>query len=112
MTVREQDFRAPSITAFFIDNLVSWDDPRIDISRGTNGINRWAIAPYQGAYVGVPSGYAPGTVTEKRSYFYSTTSTSTLMNEPLAGMIMNYAEVQFILAEAALKGWISGSAET
>jgi hypothetical protein len=33
------------------------------------------------------------------------------MTEPLTGMIMNYAEVQFILAEAAAKGWISGSAE-
>jgi hypothetical protein len=112
MTVREQDFRAPSVAAFFIDNLVSWEDPRIDISLGANGINRWAIAPYQGAYVGVPSGYAPGTGVQRLSYFYSTSSTSTLMNEPLAGMIMNYAEVQFILAEAALKGWISGSAET
>jgi hypothetical protein len=27
-------------------------------------------------------------------------------------MIMNYAEVKFILAEAAAKGWIAGSAET
>ncbi len=26
-------------------------------------------------------------------------------------MIINYAEVQFILAEAAFKGWVSGSAE-
>ncbi|MDQ3276838.1 MAG: SusD/RagB family nutrient-binding outer membrane lipoprotein [Bacteroidota bacterium] len=112
MTVREQDFRAPSIASFFIENLKSWDDPRIDISLGANGINRWAIAPYMGSYEGVPSGYAPGTVTQRLSYFYSTTSSSTLMNEPLAGMIMNYAEVQFILAEAALKGWIGGSAET
>jgi hypothetical protein len=35
-----------------------------------------------------------------------------LQTEPLAGMIMNYAEIKFILAEAAAKGWISGSAET
>jgi hypothetical protein len=43
--VREQDFRGVSIASFFIDNLVIWNDPRIDISQGTNGINRWAIAP-------------------------------------------------------------------
>ena len=112
LTVREQDFRAPGIASFFIDNLVTWNDPRIDISQGSNGINRWAIAPYQGAFSGVPSGYAPGANPTKKSYFYSTTSTSTLMTEPLTGVIMNYAEVKFILAEAAAKGWINGSAET
>lgn len=113
MTVREQDFRAPGIASFFIDNLVAWNDPRIDIPTwGTNGINRWAIAPYQGQFAGVPSGYAPGSDPIKKSYYYSTTSTSTLMTEPLAGMIMNFAEVKFILAEAAVKGWIAGSAET
>jgi hypothetical protein len=112
LTVREQDFRFPGIASFFIDNLVTWNDPRIDISLGTNGINRWAIAPHQGAFAGVPSGYAPGTPVEKKSYFYSITSTSSLQTEPLAGTIMNYAELKFILAEAALKGWISSSAET
>lgn len=112
LSVREQDFRTPAIASFFIDHLVSWNDPRIDIpTYGTNGINRWAIAPYQGAYLGVTSGYAIGQTQVKKSYFYSTTSASTLMTEPLTGMIMNYAELQFILAEAAAKGWISGSAE-
>lgn len=110
--VREQDFRAPSMSSFFIDNLVNWGDPRLDISLGSNGINRFAIATYQGAFVGIPSGYSPGTVTSKRSYFYSNTSSSSLQTDPLGGMIMNYAELKFILAEAAIKGWISGSAET
>ena len=79
---------------------------------GSNNINRWAIAPYQGSFTGIPSGYVPGTVPERKSYFYSTTSSSTLMTEPLAGMILNYAEVKFILAEAALKGWITSNPET
>ncbi|MDB5229636.1 MAG: hypothetical protein JWN76_441 [Chitinophagaceae bacterium] len=108
MTVREQDFRAPGIGDFFISNLVNWSDPVIDIpTYGTNGINRWAIAPYQGAFKGVVSGYSPGAGVTKYSYFYSTTSTSTLMTEPLAGMIMNYSELQFILAEAHVKGFIT-----
>lgn len=112
ISVREQDFRQPGIASFFIDNLVNWNDPRIDIpTYGTNGINRWAIAPYQGLFQGIPSGYAPGANPVKKSYYYSTTSSSTLMTEPLAGMMMNFAEVKFILAEAALKGWISSSAE-
>ncbi len=60
LTIREQDFRSPGIASFFMDNLVEWGDPRIDISLGTNGVNRWRIAPASGAFVGVPSGYAPG----------------------------------------------------
>jgi Starch-binding associating with outer membrane len=112
-TIREQDFRAAAIASYFIDNLVAWNDPRIDIpTYGTNGINRWGIVPYSGQFAGVPSGYSPGSDPIKKSYYYSNTSAVTLQTEPLAGMIMNYAEVKFILAEAALKGWISGSAET
>jgi len=113
LSVREQDFRAPGIASFFIDNLTSWNDPRIDIpTYGSGGINRWGIAPYSGAYLGIPSGYAPGENPIKKSYFLSNTSSSSLMTEPLTGMMMNYAEVKFILAEAAIKGWVIGSAET
>lgn len=113
MSVREQDFRSPAIASFFIKHLSDWNDPRIDIpTYGVGGFNRWAIAPSSGMYVGIPSGYAPGENPVKRSYFYSTSSARTLMNEPLTGMILNYAEVNFMLAEAAAKGWINRSAET
>ena len=113
VAVREQDFRSPAIATFFIQNLVNWNDPRIDIPvYGTNGFNRWAIAPSSGAYVGVNSGYAPGENPTKRSYFYSLTSAVSLQTEPLAGMMMNYAELQFMFAEAVVKGWISGDAQT
>lgn len=120
-SVREQDFRTPAICSFFVDNLASWHDPRIDLSTTytTNGICRWRIYPYQGAITGVPSGYAPGTSDPvKQSYFTSYAQTSngaalpSLMTEPLTGMMMNYAELKLILAEAALKGWISTPAQT
>jgi hypothetical protein len=105
--VREQDFRALGITEFFINNLNRWADPRLTPN------NRFSIATWQGSFVGVPSGYSPGQGAVIKSYFLSTTSTiSTLMNEPLMGNIMNYSELQFILAEAAAKGWISGDART
>ncbi len=111
--VREQDFRAPGIASFFIDNLVVWGDPRIDVpTYGSNNINRWGIATYQGAFLGVPSGYSPGANPIRKSYFYSNTSTTSIMTEPLAGMMMNYAELKFILAEAAVKGWVTGTGET
>ncbi|SHN32406.1 SusD/RagB family nutrient-binding outer membrane lipoprotein [Chitinophaga sp. CF418] len=113
LSVREQDFRQPGLASFFIDHLSDWNDPRIDIpTYGVGGINRWGIAPYSGNYQGIPSGYAPGENPVKKCYFYSNTSSSSLMTEPLTGLMMNYAELKFILAEAALKGWISGSAET
>jgi hypothetical protein len=112
-TIREQDFRAPGLGSFFIDNLVAWQDPRIDVpTYGTGGFNRWGIAASGGRYFGIPSGYAPNTNPAFGSSFLSNTSAVSLQTEPLTGMIMNYAELQFILAEAALKGWISGSAET
>lgn len=111
--VREQDFRSPGLAKFFIENLVAWNDPRIDIpTYGTGSFNRWAIAPSRGAYVGIPSGYSPGENPEKRSYFYSNTSAMSLQTDPMTGMIMNCAEVKFILAEAAVNKWIDGSAET
>lgn len=119
MQVREQDFRSPGIASFFIDNLAKWSDPRINIpTYGTGSptkTNRWGIAPSQGAFVGVPSGYSPGQQVSKKAYFYSITNNTntgpTLMTEPLTGMILNCAEVDFMQAEAAAKGWINGSAK-
>ncbi|GAB2699080.1 SusD/RagB family nutrient-binding outer membrane lipoprotein [Mucilaginibacter koreensis] len=113
-TIREQDWRAPAIGNFFIGHLVDWFDPRINIpTYGTSGFNRWSIAQGPNGFAGVPSGYAAGTGAPKQSYFYSNTSAVSLQTDPLTGMIMNYGEVQFILAEAAAKGYIStGTAKT
>jgi len=102
--VREQDWRSVGIAEFFINNLNRWADPRLITGR-------LSIATYQGGYAGIPSGYAPGRGVDNKSYFLSTTSATTLMNEPLMGNIMNYSELQFILAEAAAKGWIAGDAQ-
>lgn len=112
--VRDQDFRSPAIASFFIDHLRNWGDPRIDISTYGNGsVNRWGIAQGSNGFSGVESGYIPGTGESKQSYFYSRDQqTVSLQNDPLTGMIMNYAEIQFILAEAAAKGWIQGSAQS
>ena len=113
VNIRTQDFSTPAITDFFITNLVNWGDPRLDISTwGTSGINRWAIAQGPAGFAGVPSGYAPGTPVVKQAYFLSSTSARSLQTDPMMGLMMTFAEVQFIYAEAALKGWISGSAET
>lgn len=121
--IREQDYRSPAIASFFIDRLVGWKDPRIDISAAKGyanaGINRWGISQGPSGFAGVPSGYIVGGGAPKQSYFYSFAQTvssvalnaKSLQANPLTGIFMNYAEIQFILAEAALKGYITGSAE-
>lgn len=97
-TYREFDFNGDNgLSTFFINNLKEWGDPRIA---------KWATT-VSGAYEGIPSGYAPGNIPQRMSYY-----PKALMNEPLLGNIMNYSELQFILAEAALKGYISGNPAT
>nr|WP_276902988.1 SusD/RagB family nutrient-binding outer membrane lipoprotein [Pedobacter kyonggii] len=113
ISVRAVDFRTPAITQFFLENLTSWQDPRITAAFGVNGYNRFGIAAGPAGMVGVPSGYDTGTSIIKQSYFYSdaTNASVTLQTDPYTGIIMNCAEVDFILAEAAAKGWISGTGE-
>jgi len=91
-TWREADWYGPKLASFFVDNLNEWSDPRIQ---------KWGSL-YQGEYEGIPSGYAPGQAPEGKSSLITT-----LRSHPLLGNIMNYGELQLILAEAALKGWIS-----
>jgi hypothetical protein len=107
-SVRPTDFDGPGIASFFISNLSNWNDPRIDIpTYGFSGVNRWGIAQSGGRYFGIPSGYAPGANPATGSYFLSNTAAQSLQKDTATGIMMNFAEVQFILAEAAAKGWIS-----
>lgn len=118
--VRAQDFRSPAIGSFFIEHLRDWADPRIDANapNGDGGANRLGIAQGLQGYSGVPSGYAIGTGVVKQAYFYSydqalgsaTYGAKSLQQSTKTGILMNYAEVQFILAEASIKGWINGVA--
>lgn len=91
---RNGDWYGPKLTSFFVDNLNERSDPRIQ---------RWASLS-DGDYAGIPSGYPVGQAPEGRSAF-----PVALKTDPLLGNIMNYSELQFILAEAALKGWIGSS---
>ena len=118
--VRAQDFRAPALCSFFLDNLIAWADPRYVSSTpyGSGSIGRFGISQASGGgWFGVKSGYLPGTGDLKGCYFQSYDNTSTggtwsLQQNERTGIIMQYAEVQFILAEAVVKGWIAGDAQT
>ncbi|HUP10618.1 MAG TPA: SusD/RagB family nutrient-binding outer membrane lipoprotein [Niastella sp.] len=118
--VRAQDFRGPAVCSFFLDNLITWSDPRYVSATpfGNGSIGRLGIAQASGGgWYGIPSGYSPGHGDTKGCYFQSYDNTSTgdtlsLQQNFRTGILMQYAEVQFILAEAAVKGWITGNAQT
>ncbi|MGV3502102.1 MAG: SusD/RagB family nutrient-binding outer membrane lipoprotein [Adhaeribacter sp.] len=97
-TYRDYDFNGDNgLSEFFVDNLNAWDDPRL---------GKWA-SKSDGGFVGIPSGYKIGQVPPRKSYYLAA-----LKDEPRLGNIINYAELQFILAEAALKGYIAGDPKT
>ena len=118
--IRAQDFRGPAICSFFLQYLIDWSDPRYvsGTPYGSGSIGRFGIAQASGGgWFGVKSAYLPGTGDIKGCYFQSYDNASTggawsLQQNPNTGIIMQYAEVQFILAEAAVKGWITGNTKT
>ena len=118
--VRAQDFRGPAICSFFLDHLIDWTDPRYTSSNkyGSGSIGRLGISQASGGgWYGIASGYQSGKSEMKGCYFQSYDNTSTggvwsLQQNANTGIIMQYSEVQFILAEAAAKGWINGSTKT
>lgn len=116
VSVRPADFRTPAIVDFFINNLTTWADPRLDPAYGRNNINRWGIAAGAAGYVGIPSAYPIGSgAPTKQAYFYSDAQSGSplsLQTDPYTGVIMTVAEVDFILAEAAARGWINGTGDT
>lgn len=90
-TWRDFDFNGSSGAGqFFVYNLNVWNDPRRPIWLTTSG----------NIYVGMPSAYPVGRVPERESVIRTE-----LKDAPLLGNIMNYSELQFILAEIAVKGF-------
>ncbi|NID13732.1 SusD/RagB family nutrient-binding outer membrane lipoprotein [Fibrivirga algicola] len=96
---RDYDFNgANAYSTFFINTLSAWQDPRLNV---------WATK-VSGKFVGVPSGYPLGDAA-KVAAISSSRLNKTLKTSPLLGNIMQYAETEFLLAEAALKGYSSDS---
>ncbi|WP_242691619.1 SusD/RagB family nutrient-binding outer membrane lipoprotein [Desertivirga arenae] len=98
---RQSDWRADnSYTRFFINKLNADSDPRRTV---------WAYTVKVGdqqVYQGIESGY-PGSqqnIPEGNSGY-----NDGLKSLPQLGIMMSYAELQFILAELALKGFNTGN---
>lgn len=109
VNIRAVDFRNMPVCDFFLGKLVNWDDPRVDPALGTASVPRFGLDRGPDGWVGVSSGYSPGSGVVQQTHFNSDTENKlTLQTDVNTGIIMNSAEVAFIKAEAAAKGWISG----
>ncbi|RZK82691.1 MAG: SusD/RagB family nutrient-binding outer membrane lipoprotein [Pedobacter sp.] len=115
VNIRAVDFRNMPVADFFLGKLVNWEDPRVNPSLGIGGVPRFGIDRGPDGWVGVSSGYSPGSGAIIQTHFNSDAENPakfTLQTDPTTGIIMNSAEVAFIKAEAAARGWISGSPAT
>lgn len=97
VTLTDAQWKQPKAASFFVDKLLYYNDPCIDA---------W-LAKHNGEYEGIPSGYTVGQTPEGRS-----TLAATLKSSPLTGNIMNYGEVQLILAEIAARELVTSAAGT
>lgn len=75
---------------------------------------RYATKNTPGAYVGIPSGYnEQETLTfANNGGLQTSTLATTLKADDYPFPILTWSEVNFLLAEAALKGWIQANAQT
>lgn len=89
--MQDADWRYAKACSYFVNKLDQSADPCID---------NW-LTKSDGLYEGIPSGYNYGETPAPKS------NLQYLRSEPLLGNMLNYAEVQLILAEAAAKGWIT-----
>lgn len=95
-------FNEYRVSNTLLDFLVSHNDPRLPLY----------VAPAEngGAYVGLQNGLNPKQLSDLDLKDYS--KDSEVVSNPYAPSVMlSYAEVEFLLAEAALKGWGDGDAQ-
>jgi hypothetical protein len=94
-TAREYDFNGTMAMSAFLDStMAKYNDPRLTV---------W-FTKIDGQFVGIPSGYSIERSNEMNG-IVSSRLNKALMKSPLLGTILQYAEVEFLLAEAALKGY-------
>jgi hypothetical protein len=107
-TQRVGTFRTFRMSQTLTDTLKAYDDPRLPVFGDR--------ADSLDTFVGVPNGLTDDASNEFNGgrAFQSSLNTTRYFEEPNAaeGLIMTYAEVLFLRAEAAARGWTGGDAET
>lgn len=102
---RAIDFITFRATAeFFIDNLNAWNDPRL-ARWNTQARNKANTANI--GYKGIPSAYAGS---DAQFQYVPSNFNVALATAPMTSVLMPYAEVEFIKAECAQRGWTTADA--
>lgn len=116
-TARSGSFNEFRASKFMLDTLVSLKDSRLNIFYRATPKTEGSANP---VFIGLPNGlndvdaltYAGGPENHSRisALFYENAISAEGLNIA-KGVIMTYAELQFLLAEAAAKGWVSGNSD-
>lgn len=103
---RPQDFNlSTKMASFFIDNLNTLEDPRRAII-ATGATALVTNAPI--GFVGITSAYAGA---DSQFKYNASTLVTLQVQNPMQIFIMTYAEVEFIKAELAQRGYIADAAD-
>lgn len=108
-TEREFDFNNSVSSEFMVETLKELEDPRLPAFFEPTKNSVQAGAP---EYVGLPSGIAAGAAFQfngGRDGQSLVNNNRFLKNARQKGIILSYSEVQFLLAEAALREFIPGN---
>lgn len=124
------DPQAFFLSEYFVDMLKDMKDPRLSLigTRCDNPSFAWGHESFDfgtsdpAELVGMPVGYetgsgdwsianAPGYPGENFRSYYALPNRYTYGRPDVPTMLVTAAETQLLLAEAALRGWVSGSAE-
>jgi hypothetical protein len=107
-TSRAGTFRTYRMSQTLTDTLKAYDDPRLSVFADR--------ADSLDTFVGVPNGLTDDASNEFNGgrAFQSSLNTQKYFEEPNAaeGLIMTHAEVLFLKAEAAARGWTGGDAQS
>ena len=109
----------------FIDLLQANTDPRLPFyatlwQGNINSMQNQVIAETTAPELqrGLPNGYDSGTISDAISEWsnsllveYSEPNTATVANLSAPSIILSYSEIEFLLAEASMRGWASGTPE-
>ncbi|MGH7662992.1 MAG: SusD/RagB family nutrient-binding outer membrane lipoprotein [Gemmatimonadaceae bacterium] len=98
------------VSETLIDTLIGLDDPRLAVY--AQPFTDADEPDYRGTrYRGIPNGLSNTVATSVYGLAGTSRPGAIFIEDPAAPLhLMTYAEVEFILAEAAERGWISGSA--
>ncbi len=108
------DFDAVAISQSALDVFQAYSDPRLMRYARPNNDDYSDISAFTGAVNGANTGECPKTGSRLGIQYWNNpnlTQATDLGLTSAEGIVMTYAEVEFLLAEAAQKGWINDEIE-